>query len=67
MADVEDDEFIVGRYAGRLGKVKLGRNSVAFARFADLDSNGMAELVAYVDQGIANGSLEPRYGRAGST
>jgi hypothetical protein len=63
VAAVEDGAYVVGQYAGRLGKVKLGRNNITFAAFADLDRTGLAELVAYVDRGIADGSLEARYGR----
>jgi hypothetical protein len=64
VAAVEDDAYVVERYAGRLGKVGMGRNNIRFKTYPDLDHETLRELVAYIDAGVANGTLELRYGRS---
>ena len=40
----EDGEYLVRRYADRLGRVKVGSASVAFTRLADLDLPAVLEM-----------------------
>ena len=39
---------VIGRYAGRLGALKTGRNNFSFERFDDLDKDTLAALMAEV-------------------
>ncbi|WP_163511708.1 DUF1801 domain-containing protein [Fodinicola acaciae] len=63
VAAVEDGAYVVERFAGRLGKVSLGRNNIRFRTYADLGHDGLTDLVRYVGDGIVSGRLELRYGR----
>lgn len=65
VAAVEDDTYVVERYAGRPGKVSMGRNNIRFKTYADLDHETLSELVAYIGDGVAADRLTLRYGRAG--
>jgi hypothetical protein len=42
----EDGEYLVKRYAGRLGKVKAGSANVTFRRLADVELDVLLEMVA---------------------
>ena len=44
-----DNAYLAHRYAGRLGKVKLGAASIGFRRLEDLDLAVLTELVAEAD------------------
>jgi hypothetical protein len=41
---VEDGQYLVKRYAGRLGKVKVGSANVTFRRLADVDLPALVEM-----------------------
>jgi hypothetical protein len=41
----EDGQYLVKRYADRLGKVKVGSSNVAFKRLTDLDLPAVLEMV----------------------
>jgi hypothetical protein len=43
---VRDNAYLLGGFADRLGKVKVGAASISFRRLADLDRDGFTELVA---------------------
>lgn len=43
---VENGQYVLGRYAGRLGKVRTSAARIAVARLADLDRAAFTELVA---------------------
>jgi hypothetical protein len=43
---VQHGEYLVARYAGRLGKVQVGAAAITFKRLTDLDREAFAELVA---------------------
>ncbi len=47
---VEDGAYLGGRYADRLGKVKVGSASLGFRRVADIDLDVLAELSAHADR-----------------
>lgn len=42
----EDGEYLIKRYAGRLGKVKAGSANVTFRRLADVELDALLEMVA---------------------
>lgn len=42
----EDGEYLIKRYAGRLGKVKAGSANVTFRRLADVELDVLLEMVA---------------------
>ncbi|UMP04824.1 DUF1801 domain-containing protein [Amycolatopsis sp. EV170708-02-1] len=63
VAAVRNDRYLVEDYAGRLGKVGLGQNCVRFKKAGDLDESGLGALLHHVQDGLATGELEPRYGR----
>jgi hypothetical protein len=42
----EDGEYLVKRYAARLGKVKAGSANVTFRHLADVDLDALLEMVA---------------------
>ncbi len=46
----EEGEYLGQRFAGRLGKVKLGSASVSFRKLDDLDLDGLAELLRRADE-----------------
>ncbi|QWF79457.1 DUF1801 domain-containing protein [Amycolatopsis sp. CA-230715] len=60
---VEDGDYLLSQYAGRLGKVKVAHNCARFVKAADLDTGTLAELVRRIETGLAAGELELRYGR----
>lgn len=42
----EDGEYLIKRYAGRLGKVKAGSANVTFRRLADVELDVLLDMVA---------------------
>ncbi len=64
IAAIDGDRYLVEDYAGRLGKAKVGRNMVRFAKAAELDQDTFAELLGRIDEGARDGSIGFRYGRA---
>ena len=42
---VDDGQYLVKRYADRLGKVKTGSANVTFKRLADVDQDALREMV----------------------
>ncbi|GAA3440102.1 hypothetical protein GCM10018954_097250 [Kutzneria kofuensis] len=64
VAAVVGDRYLVEDYAGKLGKAKVGRNMVRFAKAAELDQDNFAELLGRIDDGVRDGSIGFRYGRA---
>lgn len=43
---VQDDEYLVARYADRLGKVKTGAANISFRAVTDVDRRALTELIA---------------------
>jgi hypothetical protein len=43
---VEDGQYLLRQYEGRLGKAKLGSANIAFKRVADLDLDNLLEMVS---------------------
>jgi len=43
---VEDGQYLLGKYEGKLGKAKLGSASIAFKTLADLDLDNLLEMVS---------------------
>lgn len=64
VAAVDGDRYLVEEYAGRLGKAEVGRNMLRFRKADDLDRDSFAELLRRIDDGVADGSIGFRYGRA---
>jgi hypothetical protein len=42
---VEDGKYLTARYAGRLGKVKLGAGRISFAKLSDIDTTELQALL----------------------
>jgi hypothetical protein len=51
----DDGEYLVKRYAGRLGKVKAGSANVTFRRLAEVDLDALLEMVARARELMASG------------
>ena len=57
---VVDGEYVAERYADRLGRVSCGKSCIRFTRAANLDTDGLAEMLADLDDRYARG--ESLYG-----
>lgn len=51
---VDDGEYLVKRYAGRLGKVKAGSANVTFRRLTDVELDVLLEMVARARDALAD-------------
>jgi hypothetical protein len=51
----DNDGYILGRYADRLGKVKIGSANATFKRAADIDLGVLREMCARARAGMAPG------------
>lgn len=51
----EDGQYLVQRYADRLGRVKVGSANVTFRRLADLDLQAVREMVERSRAGVRGG------------
>ncbi|WP_402469140.1 hypothetical protein [Isoptericola aurantiacus] len=52
---VEDGVYLTRLYAERLGRVRVGAASIAFARADDLDMDVLGEMVAHAGRGLPEG------------
>lgn len=43
---VDDGQYLLRQYEGRLGKVKLGSASIAIRNVADVDADGLTDLLS---------------------
>jgi hypothetical protein len=51
---VEDGQYATEKYRSQLGKVKIGKSSISFERLADLNQEGLTQLLK-----VARGQLPP--------
>ena len=57
---VVDGRYVAEVYADRLGRVSCGKSCIRFTRADRLDPDGMAQMLADIDERYARG--EPLYG-----
>lgn len=57
---VIDGQYVAELYADRLGRVSCGKSCIRFTRADRLDTDGMAQMLADIDERHARG--EPLYG-----
>lgn len=64
IAAVVDDHYLVEEYPDRLGKAKVGQNMARFRTANELNMDGLTDLATRIDNGVRDGTMQFRYGRA---
>jgi hypothetical protein len=50
---VQDKQYVTEKYAGKLGKAKVGKSNITFKSLADIDLDALLELIAKAKQVMA--------------